>query len=161
MRTDPDSGRTPEQMDPLTDDLTAVAARLRLVIGRLYRRFSQDTAGTVSHVQLSLLASIARLAPVRLGDLAVHENLQPSSMTRSIAWLVDRNLVIRSVHPVDRRAVVVEPSAAGKILLDELWQDRTQSFAARLECLPPQDYDTLVAVIPLLQSLLSDLEPNA
>ena len=137
-------------------DLSEIASRLRLVVGRLYRRFRQDAPGPLSHAQLTLLAGIARSGPVRLGDLAASEDIGPSSLTRSVELLDSRGLVKRRVSPADRRVVVVDTTDAGAALLAELWQTRTTNFAERMMRLPPEDYEALVRGIASLEALLAE-----
>jgi DNA-binding MarR family transcriptional regulator len=134
------------------------ASRLRLAVGRLYRSFRLDGASELTTAQLTLLASVDRNGPIRLGDLAAQEGLQPSSLTRGVAWLTARGLVERSVSTDDRRATIVVISPAGKALLGDAWNLRSTHLAARIARLSPQHQAALIEALPLLEALLVELD---
>src|SRR5689334_16886139 len=72
-----------------------LAARMRLAIGRLHRRFSRRAVGGLTPSQLSVLATVEQHGPLRLGDLAIREVITPPTVTRLVASLQDRALVNR------------------------------------------------------------------
>jgi DNA-binding MarR family transcriptional regulator len=138
------------------------AARLRLAIGRLYRSFRRDGGDTdLTIEQLTLLATLGRSGPIRLGDLAIQEGIQPSTLTRSIGWLAARQLVIPSVATGDRRATTVVISDTGRTTLDTSWQVRSKRLAARIAALAPADRSALIDALPLLESLLEETDELA
>ena len=53
-----------------TDVQTELAARLRLVVGRLHRRIRIDGRESIPPLQLSALASVEQHGPLRLSELA-------------------------------------------------------------------------------------------
>ena len=66
--------------EPHDDEL---AARLRVAVTRLNRRLRQQSLAGLSPAQASALGSINRLGTPTLGELAVAEQVQPPTMTRS------------------------------------------------------------------------------
>ena len=54
------------------------------------------------------------------GELADHEKVQPPSMTRVIAVLEERSLVLRSPHPTDRRQVVLTVTEEGRAVVQRV-----------------------------------------
>src|SRR5690348_9925823 len=85
-----------------------LAAEIRLLVGRLARRLRQEATAGLTPSQLSALASIERLGPLQLGDLARVESVAPPTLTRAIARLEEDGMVRRRPDPSDGRAVLVE-----------------------------------------------------
>jgi DNA-binding MarR family transcriptional regulator len=136
---------------------TDTASRLRLAVSRLYRGFRRDRDDTeLTAEQLTLLASISRIAPVRLGDLAQQEGVKPSSLTRSINWLADRGFIDRTVPADDRRATVVAISPGGWEVLESAWSQRSVLLATRIERLDPADRAVLLDALAPLEALVEE-----
>jgi hypothetical protein len=53
-----------------TDEQTELAARLRLVVGRLNRRIRIDGRESIPPLQLSALVTVEQHGPLRLSELA-------------------------------------------------------------------------------------------
>ena len=132
----------------------AQAARLRLAVGRLARQLRQRSGGlTLS--QLSALASVELLEPVRLGDLAARECVAPPTMTRIAARLVESGLCERRESPDDARAALLTTTAAGRRSLRSVRAERTQLLAERLEALPDDLRAQLPEAVALLEALVA------
>jgi DNA-binding MarR family transcriptional regulator len=87
----------------MTQDLTdaELAARLRLALARLTRRLRQHTPQSLSSSQVSTLASVEELEPVRLSDLAVVEGVSLPTQSRVVASLERHRLLVRKPDPDD------------------------------------------------------------
>lgn len=92
-----------------------------------------------------------------LKDLAAHNHLDPSTVSRSVAALVKAGLVARSADPDDGRASVLTLTSPGRKALDQifLWSD--EHLAAALKEWTAEDIATLTA---LMQRLSTDLLPR-
>jgi DNA-binding MarR family transcriptional regulator len=136
-----------------------LATSLRISVNRLARRLRVErTAGelgepSLSDTQLAALAALDRHGAMTPGELAEHEKVQPPSMTRVIAALVDSGLVTRASHPTDRRQVVLTASDSGRDLVNKARRRRDAWLAKRLAELSPQERATLRAVAPILEKL--------
>src|SRR6476469_4587166 len=90
-----------------------LATALRISVSRLARRLraqrttSGMTEAVLSETQLAALSALEVHQAMTPGELAEHEKVQPPSMTRVIAMLEERSLVLRSPHPTDRRQVLL------------------------------------------------------
>src|SRR6266487_1451712 len=97
-----------------------LATALRISVSRLARRLRverlvPELAGpALSDTQLAALATLERHGAMTPGELAEHEKVQPPSMTRVIAVLVESQLVRREPHASDRRQVVLTATDAGR-----------------------------------------------
>src|SRR4051795_8085860 len=96
-------------------------ARLRDSVGRLARYLRTIDAGSgLTPTQMSLLASLVRLGPVRMTDLAKRERLNVTLLSRAVAGLEELGLVARTVDPADKRAATIAITRAGTTLLRRL-----------------------------------------
>lgn len=130
-------------------------SQLRLAVMRLARRLRQE-AGDVTASQLSALASVARLGPLSLRELAEVERISPPSTTRIVTGLEERGLVVRAVDAADRRVARVAITNDGQELLDKARSRRDAYLAARLRALSPAERDTLAQALPIFEGLLEE-----
>ncbi|GAA1957013.1 hypothetical protein GCM10009738_33840 [Kitasatospora viridis] len=130
-------------------------ARLRLAVARLYRRLSQGAAGAeLTTAQLSALARIEQHGPVRVGELAVLEEVAAPTMTRTLAPLLAQELAERLADPSDGRSSLVRLSRAGTELLAQVRRERSSVLARRIATLDPADQAVLLAAVPVLERLV-------
>ena len=137
-----------------------LSPRLRMVTVRLYRLFRQqaDPDSELSQSLISALATINRCGPITLGRLAELERVQPPSMTRIVAKLEDRGLVVREIDASDRRIARVQVTPKAATVLSELRSRRTEFLASRLAELTPAELAALEAALPALERL-AEVEP--
>lgn len=132
------------------------AARLRLVIARLSRRLRQEAGGGVTPSQLSALATLDRMGPLALRDLAAAEGVGSSTLTRIVAALEDEELIERAVDPTDRRIALVRVAPAGRALLRAARDRGTRLLEQRIEGLDDRRQAQLATALPLLEALLEE-----
>jgi DNA-binding MarR family transcriptional regulator len=136
-----------------------LATALRISVSRLARRLRVErlvpelAEPALSDTQLAALATLERHGAMTPGELAEHEKVQPPSMTRVIAALVDWQLVTRAPHPTDRRQVILTVTASGRELVQKVRRRRDAWLAKRLVELSPQERATLRAAAPILEKL--------
>jgi DNA-binding MarR family transcriptional regulator len=75
------------------------------------------------------------------------------TLSRAVGRLEDKGLVRRKRDPKDGRAVTVEPSAAGKKLLQRLREARNDVLCGRLRELDAGERRLLHAALPVLEAL--------
>ena len=144
---------------PLDTSPAGLAAQVRLAVARLHRRARQEgtSAGDdLTASRVAALATIEKLGPITLGDLAAEEQVQPPSMTRIVARLEEQGLVARAVDANDRRVARVQITPAGRTLLDATRTRRNAFLAKRVARLTDDERATLAAAIALLERLLED-----
>jgi DNA-binding MarR family transcriptional regulator len=135
-----------------------LATGLRISVSRLARRLRAERAGELeetglSDTQLAALAALERHTAMTPGELAEHEKVQPPSMTRVIAALEERGLVLRVPHPTDRRQVVLSVTQEGRSLVNRARRRKEAWLAMRLKELTPHERATLRAAAPILEKL--------
>ena len=114
---------TPQQ----TRSDAGLATALRISVSRLARRLRAERLAKglepgLSDTQLAALASLERHSTMTPGELADHEKVQPPSMTRVIAALEERGLVMRAPHATDRRQVVLTVTDHGREVVQQVAQ---------------------------------------
>src|ERR1700743_3919813 len=136
-----------------------LATALRISVSRLARRLraqrttSGMTEAVLSETQLAALSALEVHQAMTPGELAEHEKVQPPSMTRVIAVLEERGLVMRAPHLTDRRQVVLTVTDEGRTVVHRARRRRDAWLAKRLKELPPQERATLRAAAPILEKL--------
>jgi len=140
---------------PVTLD-TQLAARLRLSVARLARMLRQHTPpdGDVTVSMLSALASVERLGPLTLGELASVERVQPPSMTRIVARLDGLGLVAREVDVLDRRVARVRLTPEGARFLNRNRARRNVFLAERMKGLTAEEVAVLEQALPVIEKLV-------
>jgi DNA-binding MarR family transcriptional regulator len=102
-----------------------------------------------------VLAKLASLAPIRLSDLAIALELDPSTVSRHIKTLWHAGFVGRESDPGDRRAALLTPTEAGHQALEASRSLRLQALADSMAGWPEADRSLLVG---LLERLVTDGE---
>ncbi len=136
--------------------------RLRAAIGRLNRglRLSHSATG-LTPSQVSVLFTIARRGPLRLSVLAEIERLNPTMLSRITAQLAEQGLIRRRADRDDRRAAVVEATAAGRRMRERIHRARSRELAQRIDQLDSEEQQLLWQALPALERLLETLaEPS-
>jgi len=129
---------------------------LRLAVGRLARRLRQQAEAEITASQLSALASIGRLGPITLGNLASVERLRPPTVTRIVANLEESGLGARQADASDRRVSRVEVTQSGRELLEVTRTRKDAYLATRLATLGKADLDVLRQATAVLERLLQE-----
>jgi DNA-binding MarR family transcriptional regulator len=132
-----------------------LAVEVREAVSRLARRLRRERPPhELGLTSLSVLSRLYRLGSASPSALAAAENVQPQSMTRALAVLTERGLVVREPHPTDRRQTVVSVTEAGRAVLDEDRSRRDAWLAGVIaERLTPVEREFLRAAAKLLEVL--------
>ena len=87
------------------------------------------------------------------GELADVEKVQPPSMTRTVAGLELRGLVLRTPHPADRRQVLLTVTEEADQMLRADRRRRDAWLSQRMSELTLEDRDKLRAAAEVLERL--------
>jgi DNA-binding MarR family transcriptional regulator len=74
-------------------------------------------------------------------------------MTRVIAVLEERGLVLRSPHPTDRRQVILTVTEEGRAVVQRVRRRKDAWLARRLAELSTEERAALRAAVPILEKL--------
>jgi DNA-binding MarR family transcriptional regulator len=104
---------------------------------RLQRDLYTVGGVVLSLSQVDALESVAE-RDVRMHELAETMGVDPSSATRTVAPLVNLELVERTVDPTNRRFVVLSITDAGRKVADQLKRERHRLMRTVLESMAPE-----------------------
>jgi len=136
-----------------------LATAMRISVSRLARRLRVERLGlggpetALSDIQLAALAALERKGSMTPGELAEHEKVQPPSMTRVIAVLEERGLVLREPHSTDRRQVILTVTPDGRDLVQRVRRRREAWLAQRLQELTAEERQILRQAAPILEKI--------
>jgi DNA-binding MarR family transcriptional regulator len=152
----------PERAGPSRDDL---ALRLHWVAIHLLRRVRRrDVESGLTGPQLSALSVFGFGGRRTLSELAQAEQVSRPTITRLIASLEARGLVVREPDDKDRRVTWVRATERGREMMERGRAARVEQVAAMLARLEPVELatlDTSVAALERLMSELSFVDPGA
>jgi DNA-binding MarR family transcriptional regulator len=138
----------------LTIDTTELASRLRLGVTRLARRLRREAEPGITQSQLSGLATIERHGPMTIGELSGAEQVQPPTMTRIVAALVDDGLVARETDPDDRRMAWLRVTPEGVKLLQRSRKRKEAFLATQMRSLEPRQLAVLHEATGILEQIV-------
>lgn len=122
-------------------------------VARLNRRLRQERRTDLTPTQLSVLGAILKIGPATPSAIAAHERVQPPSITRTLACLVEESLALREPHPDDGRQVLISLSGKGEAVLAEERERRDRWLAERLAELTESERKLLREASALLERL--------
>ncbi|MBW3614802.1 MAG: MarR family transcriptional regulator [Actinobacteria bacterium] len=135
-------------------------AALRLGVMRLARRLRQQSSdGDVTPSLLSALATVERLGPLPLGELAAVERVQPPTVTKLVARLEELGFVVREPDPQDRRVTKVRVAEGGKRYIARSRTRKDAYLAERLQRFTAEEQALLAQALPLLERLAGEEPP--
>jgi DNA-binding MarR family transcriptional regulator len=130
-----------------------LVARLRISVARLSRLLRQQDESGLTPTTTALLATIARIGPLTLGELAAHEQVAPPTITKSVGKLEEHGLVERIPDPHDRRVCRVQLTPEGRERFAANRVRRDAWLAERLDTLTARQRDRIGHVVDLLEHL--------
>lgn len=134
-------------------DVVDVAEHLRLAVNRLNRKLRQESLGSISPAQASMLGMAERLGTPTLGELAKAEQIQPPTLTKLVAQMEGAGLIVRVDDPTDRRRCRVKVTVEGRRELKRIRSRKTAYLVARLGALEPDARSSIPALVDLLENL--------
>ena len=127
-------------------------ANVTLKLARQFRRHA-DPGLTPS--QMSALSTLERHDGLRVGELAVREQIGKSSVTRLVANLEVLGYVDRQPDPLDGRSFCVGITAQGSRLLARSHALASEYLEQRVAALSPEDRELLLSALPAFERLAS------
>ena len=107
----------------------------------------------LSFTTLSVLHTLARRSPLRLGELTATEQVTQSAITQMVTRLENDRLVERRPDPRDGRAVLVHITPAGAEVVAARRADRVARLAPILQRLSAEERSAIAAALPALRRI--------
>lgn len=114
---------------------------------RVYDFLSKRAGIQIDVSSILLLASLARLGPVRTSDLAGHMGLDPSTVSRHVARAIDRGWVEKSVDDQDGRAALVSLTRSGRTVRQRLWNEWREMLHEAIQGWSISDREQLATLV--------------
>jgi DNA-binding MarR family transcriptional regulator len=134
------------------------AERLRMIVGRLGRTLRLTHAdGSLPPSQREVLATIVRIGPLRLSELAAEEGINPTMLSRILGHLENAGLVARRPDEADARVVHLSATATGRALHEEMRNERTDALFDALGQLSVDQRKVIFEALPALEILVESL----
>ncbi|HJZ35914.1 MAG TPA: MarR family transcriptional regulator [Solirubrobacterales bacterium] len=136
-----------------TETAMALTREMRALRGRL-REESQPPSDELTLPQALALGSIREGGPITNAALAQIEHVRHQTMNQTVAVLSDRGYVKRRPDPDDARRVLIEITAAGDQVLEQIMTARYGWLSAAIEeTLTPAERDILAISAELMRRL--------
>ncbi|MFQ3631850.1 MarR family winged helix-turn-helix transcriptional regulator [Roseiflexus sp.] len=119
------------------------------------RQWYGDGDEAPTFVQLRMLAMLTA-RPWSLSELAAAHQVTPSSMSRTVDVLVQRNWVERATAPDDRRKVVLRLTPAGHAAHAAILRAAREAASRLIEQLDAQDRARLYDGLNVLRTLIEN-----
>jgi DNA-binding MarR family transcriptional regulator len=137
------------------DALHETANALHSAALRLLRRARAADAGMdLDGPRASALSVLVFGGPVSIGRLAEAEQVSAPAITKTVTALENAGLARRVRHPTDRRVVLVEATATGRVLLERGRADRVRVVADLIAGLPERDRAALAHAAAIIAAAL-------
>ena len=107
----------------------------------------------------AVLATLRHHGSVRLSRLADLHSVDISVASRHVSHAVDRGWVARTRDPEDRRSWILELTAAGRGVLDDISERTTRLLADRLSGWTDDEIGQLTAVMVHLRETFAECRP--
>lgn len=106
--------------------------------------------------QIKALGFLAHRAPCTVGDLANGLGIAMATASEAVDRLVERDLIVRTIDPADRRRVMLALTEQGRSLTDEMTAVRRRQLRETLSRLSPDERATFVYALGVLADVLRD-----
>lgn len=116
---------------------------------------------TLPIAQVEILQTLEEAEPARAGEIAERLRLASNTVSGLISRLMAAGLVDRGTDPDDRRAAVVQLTALGRERLAAWQEAHERRIGAALEALGPEQRSALVAALPAMTELVTQLHVDA
>ena len=135
---------TADDVDEPQDDYAAQLERATRGLLSLNMAVLEETAKRVGMAPLRALQSLQRRGPSLVTEMGQDLDLAPSSASRLSDRLAETGLITRAVAPHNRRATVLELTATGQEVLDDLVNHRIGLFRAIADQMNRDDCEALL-----------------
>jgi DNA-binding MarR family transcriptional regulator len=150
----------PPRPAKMTSELLELAMRLRIAFALIARAQRRDVPEQLTPAQISALCKVELHGPIRLGDLAAHEQVAGPTMCRVVTSLEGSGFVTRATDPTSARSSQVAITATGRKQLSVVRRDRTHVMARRLAALSDEQRSSIAAALPAIEALVESVEPD-
>lgn len=133
-----------------------LGAQLLSAVAKFNRWATKHSVLPISSAQARLLGLVEANEDARIGELAAADHCSQPTMTAQVKKLEEQGLLVRTPDEDDARASRIALTDAGRGVLKQVRQARTDVIAPVLAALSPQDREVLVRANELLRQIAAD-----
>lgn len=111
---------------------------------------SEATCCGTTVSQCHAIVEIGRSTDISLNELAELLSLDKSTMSRTINNLVESNLVVRELHPEDRRYVTIKLTDEGMKVFENIESSMEQYYQSVFSSIPEDKRDQVLESLQLI-----------
>ncbi|MDN5004901.1 MarR family winged helix-turn-helix transcriptional regulator [Bradyrhizobium sp. GCM10027634] len=133
--------------------ITAMLSSRLMVLANLLKRgaiLRYKRLTGLSSVEFGLVASLGRRPPMSVARLAEAVGQDKGQISRALANLLSRKLIVKSANPKDSREVLISLTQSGLAAHDAIVEGAQERNRTLLEQLSHDDLETLLAQIDRL-----------
>jgi DNA-binding MarR family transcriptional regulator len=136
-------------------DLAALAAEIRVSVGKLVRRAREHSqAGDFTSAQKTVLLHLEKDGPATVSALARAEHVKPQSMRMTVASLEALGVVKGEADPTDGRQTLIDLTASFRETLQSSRAAKDDWLVRAIQAqLSVEEQVHLGAIVPLLKRL--------
>jgi DNA-binding MarR family transcriptional regulator len=142
------------------DNDTVIRLR-RVVLGVARQLYATSREEGLTPTQASVLGITSVKGPLSLAELTEIESINPTMLSRVIGKLDSFGLITRLRDPDDSRAAWVEATPAGQQLYERIAAQRSAIISECVAGMPAEREAILVAALPALEQLATELRATA
>ncbi|KAK1178350.1 MarR family transcriptional regulator [Streptomyces sp. NBS 14/10] len=144
-----------ETPDGMPASAVRAAHEIRVVVGRLRRRFKETYDNEeLTPTQTAVLSRLSKDGPASTSDLAAAERVRPQSMAATLGVLDERGLIRRRPDPDDGRRQLISLSESGTAYVDDARRAGEEWLARSLESgYTEEERQTIIEALALLDRL--------
>ena len=129
-----------------------------MVMWSIRTEMRQQRESDLSVPQFRVLVHLNRYEGASLSDIAEHMGLTLPSMSKMVDGLVARHLVMRRIHPQDRRRVTLALTDSGRVAMHSAYEATKSRLAERLTVLTASERQRIGQAMQLLASIFAPAE---
>ncbi len=132
-----------------------VGAISRILAEQMFTRFGLKSA------HWRIMSLLGSQGPVSTRDLAKYLSTEKSAISRATTELISRGYVLRVLHPLDRRLLMLHFSPKGKRLFEQMGAVALEYEDALLRHVTPEEVAALDAILGKLHKAALDYQSGA
>lgn len=143
-------------------DLEHIWRQIMRLADGFSNRSKSDLPSRFPLSQLRVVSTIYDRHPqgIMLKEIAEELNLTPGAVSQTVDILVREKIVERTTSPIDRRAILLRPTAMGLELKEQHFREINLVMQNISKDIPPEDIAVFARVLDILQTEMSKLNGN-
>lgn len=149
-----------QQAPEITAEVTRDIERIQVAAIQLARHLRVQVPSQLSRAATSALAAVVKYGPLSVSELAAHEGVHVTSMSRTLGQLLSAGLVSRTQDGCDHRVAQVTATPAGRELFLAHRRANTEFLRERLRDAQAADLELIRVGAEALERIVELVEAS-